>query len=54
MRARAWESRLEEIEFIGRLCEDDPDVTIDVAVVYTPAAREAAGGAASIEAESTS
>lgn len=46
----AWRDWLETIAFNGRLCEEDPDVTIDVAVVYTPAAREAAGGAAGIEA----
>ena len=39
------------IEFHGPLCETGADVTIDVAVIYTPAAREAAGGgAAAIEA----
>ena len=42
----AWrDDWLETIEFNGRLCDDDPNVTIDVAVVYTPAARAAAGGA---------
>ena len=46
-----WEDWLETIEFAGRLCDSPADVTIDVAVVYTPAAREAAGGAAAIEAE---
>ena len=46
-----WRGWLEtSVEFDGRLCEEDPRVTIDVAVVYTPAAREAAGGAAEIEA----
>ena len=45
-----WLDWLETIEFDGRLCDEQPDVTIDVAVVYTPAAREAAGGAAGIEA----
>ena len=43
-----WLDWLETIEFNGRLCEEDPRVTIDVAVVYTPAAREAAGGADAI------
>ena len=38
------------IEFLGPLCGAGPDVTIDVAVVYTPTAREAAGGTAGIEA----
>ena len=37
--------------FNGRLCGAGTDVTIDVAVVYTPAARDAAGGVAAIEAE---
>ena len=45
-----WRDWLETIVFNGRLCEEDPDVTIDLAVVYTPAAREAAGGAAGIGA----
>ena len=45
----AWQERL----LYGPLCEAEAetDVTIDVAVVYTPAAREAAGGGAAIEAE---
>ncbi len=46
----AWRDRLAAIEFTGRLCEAGSDVTIDVAVVYTPAAREEAGGAAAVEA----
>ncbi len=46
----AWRDWLATIEFTGRLCGDDEAVTLDVAVVYTPAAREAAGGAAAIEA----
>ena len=45
----AWRDWLATIEFTGRLCGDEA-VTVDVAVVYTPAAREAAGGAAAIEA----
>ena len=44
-----WRDRLKTIEFDGRLCGTE-GVTIDVAVVYTPAAREAAGGTAAIEA----
>ena len=47
----AWADWLDTIEFEGRLCEVEPDVTIDVAVVYTPAAREALGGAAATEAQ---
>ena len=46
----AWRDRLAAIEFTGRLCGAGSDVTIDVAVVYTPAAREEAGGAAAVEA----
>ena len=46
----AWGDWLDTIEFQGRLCEAEPDVTIDVAVFYTPAAREEAGGTAEIEA----
>ena len=46
----AWRDRLAAIEFTGRLCEAGSDVTIDVAVVYTPAAREEARGAAAVEA----
>ena len=47
----AWKDRLVTIEFTGRLCETEPDVIIDVAVVYTRAARLATGGGAEIEAE---
>ena len=46
----AWGDWLDTIEFEGRLCEGEPEVTIDVAVVYTQAAREEAGGTAEIEA----
>ncbi|MCY4506677.1 MAG: M12 family metallo-peptidase, partial [Acidobacteria bacterium] len=46
----AWQEWLATIEFLGPLCGVEPDVTIDVAVVYTPTAREAAGGTAGIEA----
>ena len=45
-----WQDWLATIEFRGRLCDAGTDATIDVAVVYTPAAREAAGGAAGIGA----
>ena len=45
-----WGDWLDTIEFEGRLCEVEPEFTIDVAVFYTPAAREEAGGAAEIEA----
>ena len=45
-----WRDWLETVQFKGRLCDEAPGVTIDVAVVYTPAAREAAGGADEIEA----
>ena len=47
----AWQDGLATIDFTGRLCGAATDVEIDVAVVYTPAAREAAGGVAAIEAE---
>ena len=46
-----WEKWLATIEFWGPPCEAEPNVTIDLAVVYTPAAREAAGGTAGIETE---
>ena len=46
----AWWEWLKTISFSGRLCEAGPDVWIDVAVVYTPAARERSGGTAAIEA----
>ena len=47
-----WQAWVRTINnFSGALCGVETDVTIDVAVVYTPAAREAAGGAAAIGAE---
>ena len=46
----AWREWLKTIEFTGRLCETRADVTIDVAVFHTPAAREEAGGTAAIAA----
>ena len=45
----AWSNWLKTIDFRGRLCGAEA-ATVDVAVVYTPAAREASGGAAEIEA----
>ena len=45
-----WLDGTAGVELRGRPCETGADVTIDVAVVYTPAAREAAGGAAGIAA----
>ena len=48
---RAWQDWLATIDFLGRLCGAGTDVEIDVAVAYTPAARDAAGGVAAIEAE---
>ena len=45
-----WRDWLETIRFNGRLCDEDADATMDVAVVYTPAAREAEGGVAGMEA----
>ena len=47
---RDWADWLATIEFNGRLCGPGTDVTIDVAAVYTPAAREVSGGIAAIEA----
>ena len=44
-----WPATFEHFE--GRSCETGSDVTVDVAVVYTPAAREALGGAAATEAQ---
>lgn len=47
----SFRDQVAEMEFYGALCaEDDPERTVDLAVVYTPAAREAAGGTAGIEA----
>ena len=46
----ALQDWLETIEFWGPVCGSGTDVTIDVAVVYTQAAREEAGGTAEIEA----
>ena len=46
----AWQGWLETIVYDGRLCEAATDATIDVAVLYTPAARASAGGGATIEA----
>ena len=47
-----WRDWLQTIDYFdGRLCGAGTDVTIDVAVVYTPGARDAAGGVAAIEAE---
>ena len=45
-----WRDWLETVRFNGRLCDEDADATMDVAVVYTPAAREAEGGVAGMEA----
>ena len=49
-----WRDWLATIDFHGRLCDDGVNATttttMDVLVVYTPAAREAAGGTAEIEA----
>ncbi len=45
-----WEDWLAAIDFVGRVCGASPEATIDVAVVYTPAARAAAGGRAGVEA----
>ena len=45
----AWRALTETLDLNGALCGAGP-ATIDVAVVYTPAARRAAGGTAAIEA----
>jgi len=45
-----WAEWLATIEFNGRLCGSGTDVAIDVAAVYTPAARVASGGVTAIEA----
>ena len=46
-----WRDRAGTVEFLGRVCgETTTAVTIDVAVVYTRAAREALGGAAALGA----
>lgn len=46
----AWRDWLATIDHLGGLCGAETDATIDVAVFYTPAAREQAGGVAAIEA----
>ena len=46
----SWRAWLRTIYFRGAPCGVEAYVTIDVAFVYTPAAREAAGGTAAIEA----
>ena len=46
----AWGEWLRTIDFRGAPCVGEADVIIDVAVVYTPDAREAAGGTPEIEA----
>ena len=46
----AWQDWLKTIAFSGSRCGARTDVTVDVAVVYTPAARQAAGGRAAVEA----
>ena len=40
----AWEDWLETIDFHGRLCDTATEATIDVAVLYTTAARRGAAG----------
>ena len=48
----AWQEQLEAIDFEGTICADEAeDPTVDIAVVYTPFAREAAGGTDAVEAE---
>ena len=49
----AWQEQLETIEeFRGTICgTEEENRTVDVVVVYTPPAREAAGGTEAMEAE---
>ena len=46
----AWQDWLQTNDFAGSPCGTETEVTIDVAIIYTPAARDAAGGSAAIEA----
>ena len=46
----AWQDWVQANDFSGVPCGAEADVMIDVATVYTAAAREAAGGTAAIEA----
>ena len=47
----AWREQLTTITFWGTICGTGAEpTTVDVAVVYTPAAREAAGGTEAVEA----
>ena len=46
-----WQDRLATIDFRGTVCgTEEENRTIDVAVFYTPSAREAAGGTEAVEA----
>ena len=45
-----WRDRAATVELSAQPCETGTDVTVDDAVFHTPAAREAAGGAAAIAA----
>ena len=45
----AWQSWVAAIDFVGAICESQPDL-IDLAVFHTPAARDAAGGPDEIDA----
>ena len=47
----AWQNWLKMIEFDGTLCGSGTDTTIDVAIAYTQAARDEAGGVAAITSE---
>ena len=46
----AWQEQLQSVEFDGSRCGTE-NRTVDVAVFYTPSAREAAGGTVAVEAE---
>ena len=47
----AFQTWLDAISFSGLICPPESQTVIDVAVFYTPAARDNAGGTAAIEAE---
>ena len=47
----AWREQMEGVEFEGLQCVTPDEAVVDVAVFYTPPAREAAGSTAAIEAE---
>ena len=46
-----WQENLETIDFLGGICGAEENQTIDVAFVYTPLAKQKAGGTDAVEAE---